>query len=481
MTMISGVLKGPYGDPRPGVTITMRSVKTSATVLGLLSSKSTTDESGRYSLTVEPGAFEVIISVRGQADFSVGSIQVYADSQPGTLNDFLRRPGESDITPEIVQTVDRMRAEAAASAAAAKVSEQNAADNVKPVVAAGFGSGPIHTSDAFSKDNKSAIQRFTNATANRPANTSGGLLTLPIDGGPSCSYFATSVSRQAWVGSSNTAAPSTVIWSRLFSTLDLPTVNDISNLKDWGLTGGVTNGSFDYNEARESRRGMVGAGSGAPGPAGSTNFLDVYGWKANNGTTPSSWRTLQNCYHYGTSGSEAGNVSLRVWQGTNWTQWYAYWTTRNTTVDSNGFIKKASPIVKLFRDGSCELNDESQGVTTERVSDGVYRVSGTLGFNADAQWGGLDGGIEVPLDRNKQPLIWVDYEVEPTGDLLIKTYHRTHPTAPAFARNEVLGYDEGMPIDIPKGRWVDLRVEMPAGEDMELVTEAEPVEPVSES
>ncbi|MFW7377159.1 prophage tail fiber N-terminal domain-containing protein [Vagococcus fluvialis] len=118
MTLISGVLKGPYGDPRPGVTITM----------------STTDESGRYSLTVEPGAFEVIISVRGQADFSVGSIQVYADSQPGTLNDFLRRPGESDITPEIVQTVDRMRAEAAASAAAAKISEQNAADNVKPVV-----------------------------------------------------------------------------------------------------------------------------------------------------------------------------------------------------------------------------------------------------------------------------------------------------------------------------------------------------------
>lgn len=140
---------------------------------------------------------------------------------------------------------------------------------------------------------------------------------------------------------------------------------------------------------------------------------------------------------------------------------YDVWSTRNTTVDGNGFIKKASPIVKLFGDGICELNNESEGVTTERVSDGVYRVSGTLGFNADAEWGGPDGGIEVPLDRNKQPLIWVDYEVEETGNLLIKTYHRTHPTAPEFARNEVLGYEEGMPIDIPKGRWVDLRVEMP--------------------
>ncbi|MDP8747952.1 phage tail protein, partial [Serratia marcescens] len=142
------------------------------------------------------------------------------------------------------------------------------------------------------------------------------------------------------------------------------------------------------------------------------------------------------------------------------------WSTKNTTVDGNGFLKKASPIVKLFRDGTCELNDESQGVTTERVSEGVYRVSGTLGFNADAQWGGPDGGIEVPLDRNKQPLIWVDYEVEPTGDLLIKTYHRTHTAAPPFARNDVQGYDEGMPIDIPTGRWIDLRVEMPVKKEI---------------
>ncbi|EPS1205536.1 TPA: hypothetical protein ACKP07_005013 [Serratia marcescens] len=163
----------------------------------------------------------------------------------------------------------------------------------------------------------------------------------------------------------------------------------------------------------------------------------------------------------------------------------ALWGTSNTTVDANGFIKKASPIVKLFRDGTCELNNESQGVTTERVSEGVYRISGTLGFNADAEWGGPDGGIEVPLDRNKQPLIWVDYEVEPSGDLLIKTYHRTHPTAPEFARNVVLGYDEGMPIDIPDDRWVDLRVEMPEVEPVidpdDVNADEQPTEPESET
>ncbi|EIS7447652.1 hypothetical protein L0V18_001904 [Citrobacter youngae] len=85
---------------------------------------------------------------------------------------------------------------------------------------------------------------------------------------------------------------------------------------------------------------------------------------------------------------------------------------------------------------------------------------------------GIDGGIEIPLDRNKQPLLWVDYKVESDGSILLKTYHRTHPSAPEFARN-LIGYasdnetfietvKDGEPVDIPAGRWVDLRVEMPA-------------------
>ncbi|WP_258089842.1 prophage tail fiber N-terminal domain-containing protein [Serratia liquefaciens] len=475
MALISDVLRGPYGDPQPDVIITMRAKGTSSKVLVSNSSATTTDADGKYSMQVFPGRYEVLVSTLG----NIGEIQVFSDSKDGTLNDFLLAPGEDELTPAVVQTVDTMRADAAKSAAAAKVSEQNSADNVKPVVAAGFGSGPLHAADAFSKDNKSSIQRFTNATANRPANTSGGLLTLPIDGGPSCSYLATSVTRQAWVGNSNTAAPSTVVWSRLFSTSDLPTVNDISNLKDWGLSKGVTAASKgNFNAQMQSRRGYVSTDPiGNPFKDTGTHFLDTRSWAVTQTGTDDSYRTVQTCYGYGASATSVGKIAVRSWNGTIFTPWIWLWSEANTTVDSNGFIKKASPIVKLFRDGSCELNDESQGVTTERVSDGVYRVSGTLGFNADAEWGGPDGGIEVPLDRNKQPLIWVDYEVEATGDLLIKTFHRTHPTAPAFARNEVMGYDEGMPIDIPKGRWVDLRVEMPAAEESDPDIEVEEAEP----
>lgn len=142
--------------------------------------------------------------------------------------------------------------------------------------------------------------------------------------------------------------------------------------------------------------------------------------------------------------------------------------TNNTTVDSNGFLKKASPVVKLYGDGGSETNEESDGVTSERISEGVYKISGVLGFNSDDAWGGVDGGIEIPTDKNKQPLIWVDYSLEEDGDLVIRTYHRTHPTSPQFAQNNIKGYEDGQPIDIPLGRFVDLRVQMPEREETEL-------------
>ena len=150
---------------------------------------------------------------------------------------------------------------------------------------------------------------------------------------------------------------------------------------------------------------------------------------------------------------------------------YEFYHQGNTVVDGNGYLKKASPVVKVAGDGSAELNAESAGVDVQRIRTGVYRISGVLGFNSDPAWGGIDGGIEIPLDRNKQPLLWVDYKIEPDGSILLKTYHRTHPTAPPFARNLIGQKDDkgnvietvkdGDPVDIPAGRCVDLRVEMP--------------------
>ncbi|MFY7369897.1 phage tail protein, partial [Enterobacter cloacae complex sp. IR5379] len=136
-------------------------------------------------------------------------------------------------------------------------------------------------------------------------------------------------------------------------------------------------------------------------------------------------------------------------------------TNGNTTVDSNGFVKSASPIVKIFRDGKFETNDESEGCTVTRMNTGEYLIEGCMGLNSDAAWGGIDGGFDIPKDRNGQALIWLDYEVSADGSVLVKTFHREYPTAPAFARNSLEGLVDGDPVDIPADQYVSVRVEMP--------------------
>ena len=133
----------------------------------------------------------------------------------------------------------------------------------------------------------------------------------------------------------------------------------------------------------------------------------------------------------------------------------------NTTKASDGTLKAASPVVKLFADGSFETNGESEGCTVTRMKAGEYLIEGCMGMNSDAAWGGIDGGFDIPKDRNGQALIWLDYEVNADGSVLVKTFHREYPTAPAFARNSVEGYVDGQPADIPADQFVSVRVEMP--------------------
>ncbi|MBF9762892.1 phage tail protein [Enterobacter hormaechei] len=135
--------------------------------------------------------------------------------------------------------------------------------------------------------------------------------------------------------------------------------------------------------------------------------------------------------------------------------------TANTTRASDGTLKAASPVVAIFSDGSYQTNDESEGCTVTRLSTGEYLVEGCEGLNSDAAWGGIDGGFDIPTDRNKQPLIWLDYEVNADGSVLVKTYHRTHPQAPVFARNELQSINDGDPVDIPRDQFVSVRIEMP--------------------
>lgn len=142
-------------------------------------------------------------------------------------------------------------------------------------------------------------------------------------------------------------------------------------------------------------------------------------------------------------------------------RWYKVYTAANTTVSSDGTLKAASPVVKLFADGSFETNGESEGCTVTRIKAGEYLIEGCMGMNSDAAWGGIDGGFDIPKDRNGQALIWLDYEVNADGSVLVKTFHREYPSAPIFARNSREGFVDGEPADIPADQFVSVRVEMP--------------------
>ena len=148
------------------------------------------------------------------------------------------------------------------------------------------------------------------------------------------------------------------------------------------------------------------------------------------------------------------------------------YTTGNTTTASDGTIKSASPIVKIFHDGEFETNDESEGCVVTRVAAGQYLIKNCMGLNSDAGWSGIDGGFDIPCDRHKRVRIWLDYEVNADGSVLVKTYHCTYPDSPEFAQNRIGYKDEnkvfvetvknGDPVDIPADQYLLVRVEMPA-------------------
>ncbi|WP_457810169.1 phage tail fiber protein, partial [Providencia rustigianii] len=152
---------------------------------------------------------------------------------------------------------------------------------------------------------------------------------------------------------------------------------------------------------------------------------------------------------------------------------YNIWTDKNTTVDSQGNIKKASPVIKVFTD-HIEPNDESEGITLEKLGTGRYKLKGTLGMNSDASWGGYNGGIVIPKGINGLELVWADYKVLSDGDIIIETNYRKHAdlpppillkrltTYPEFMDDQGNELESYAPCDIPAGHWIDVRVNMPS-------------------
>ncbi|EIH88704.1 prophage tail fiber protein, N-terminal domain protein [Escherichia coli JB1-95] len=130
---ISGVLKDGTGKPVENCTIQLKARRTSSTVVVNTVASENPDEAGRYSMDVEYGQYRVILLVEGFPPSHAGTITVYEDSQPGTLNDFLGAMSEDDVRPEalrrfelMVEEVARHAEEAKKNAGEAETSARNA-------------------------------------------------------------------------------------------------------------------------------------------------------------------------------------------------------------------------------------------------------------------------------------------------------------------------------------------------------------------
>lgn len=145
------------------------------------------------------------------------------------------------------------------------------------------------------------------------------------------------------------------------------------------------------------------------------------------------------------------------------------YSSANTTKDSNGNLKAASPIVKVFAD-HIETNDESEGVEMEHIGTGHYLIKGVVGFNADGAWG-INNGFVIPQDHNGKNMVLIDYKVRPDGDIEVFVFHQQNADLPERFQNKRIKhldkdgnpvyYENYEPCDVPESRWIDMRVEMP--------------------
>lgn len=211
----------------------------------------------------------------------------------------------------------------------------------------------------------------------------------------------------------------------------------VMKVGDWGL-GGESALAIPGSDLNNAVRGGLyrDGGVSANRPSGfsygsllSIPFIDQY--------------TTQLAISFGE------RVFVRTQTSSVWSAWREFYTTLNTTVDGNGHLLVASPIIRLYDDRIEVEGNFHQPPQFERQSKGLYEIRGTLGLRIDDGW-----YLETPTDRNGNKYFNVDWEqdVEPENEagiveepvsvvLRIRTYERVWN--PQTGR-----YENGPPVDI---------------------------------
>ncbi|RIH43300.1 phage tail protein, partial [Shigella dysenteriae] len=195
---ISGVLKDGTGKPVENCTIQLKARRTSSTVVVNTVASENPDEAGRYSMDVEHGQYSVTLLVEGFPPSHAGTITVYEDSRPGTLNDFLGAMTEDDARPEALRRFELMVEEVARNASAVA---QNTAAAKKSASDASISASEAatHATDAAGSARAASTSAGQAATSAQSASSSAG----------TASTKATEASKSAAAAESSKSAAAT--------------------------------------------------------------------------------------------------------------------------------------------------------------------------------------------------------------------------------------------------------------------------------
>ncbi|NYO84289.1 prophage tail fiber N-terminal domain-containing protein, partial [Escherichia coli] len=184
--------------PVQNCTIQLKAKRNSTTVVVNTLASENPDEAGRYSMDVEYGQYSVILLVEGFPPSHAGTITVYEDSRPGTLNDFLGAMTEDDARPEALRRFELMVEEVARNASAVA---QNTAAAKKSASDAGTSAreAATHATDAAGSARAASTSAGQAATSAQSASSSAG----------TASTKATEASKSAAAAESSKSAAAT--------------------------------------------------------------------------------------------------------------------------------------------------------------------------------------------------------------------------------------------------------------------------------
>lgn len=141
--------------------------------------------------------------------------------------------------------------------------------------------------------------------------------------------------------------------------------------------------------------------------------------------------------------SEGGTVYMRAKSAGVYGAWAELRTSLNTTIDSNGFLKEASPVLRLYED---RPDPAAPGwLRCRRLGPGRHEIAGSAGL-AQEGW-----QIELPRDLNANPLLAVTVTFT-EGRLMLQA------GAPQWQEGRLA---PGAPLEIPAGRFIALRFAPP--------------------